>query len=321
MANNLIVSTSPHLHSGASTRKIMLDVLIALSPAAIASVVLFGLKALLLIAVSVGAAVLSEFLFNLIVKKEQTIGDLSAVVTGLLLALTLPATTKWWQVVVGAVFAIIVVKCLFGGLGCNFANPAITARIMMLISFGQNVGGGTATNFGSLELTAGATPLAAMKAGVETTALPSLFNMLIGNRGGAIGEGCAIALLLGLVYLLVRKVITWHTPAVFVGATFLLALACTGFNFTESLYHVLGGGLLIGAIFMATDYVTSPINKWGKVVFAVGCAVFTIIIRFLANLPEGVSYAILLMNILSPYIEKLCAPKPLGAAAKKGGKA
>ena len=321
MAKNLIVSTSPHLHSGASTRKIMLDVLIALAPATVAAVVFFGLKALLLIALSVGTAVLSEFLFNIIVKKEQTIGDLSASVTGLLLALTLPSTTKWWQVIVGAIFAIVVVKCLFGGLGCNFANPAIAARVMMLISFGQNVGGGTATNFGSLELTAGATPLAAIKAGADTELLPSLFDMLIGNRGGAIGEGCAIALLAGLAYLLIKKVITWHIPAVFIGATFVLALACGGFNFTVSLYHVLGGGLLLGAIFMATDYVTSPINKWGKVVFALGCAVFTILIRFLANLPEGVSYAILLMNILSPYIEKLCAPKPLGAAAKKGGKA
>ncbi len=319
MAKNLIVSTSPHLHSGASTKKIMLDVLIALAPATIAAVVLFGLKALLLILLSVGAAVLSEFFFNIIVKKEQTIGDLSAAVTGLLLALTLPASTKWWQVIVGAVFAIVVVKCLFGGIGCNFANPAITARIMMLISFGPTVGGGTKTNFA--ELTAGATPLAAIKKGAEGELLPSLTDMLIGNRGGAIGETCAIALLIGFAYLLAKKVITWHTPVVFVGATFVLSLAFGGFNLTESIYHVLGGGLLIGAIFMATDYVTTPINKWGKIVFAFGCALITVVIRFYGNLPEGVSYAILLMNILSPYIEKLCAPKALGAVAKKGGKA
>ncbi len=319
MANNLIVSTSPHLHSGASTRKTMLDVLIALAPATVAAVVLFGLEALLIIAVSVGTAILSEFVFNLIVKKRQTIGDLSAAVTGLLLALTLPASTEWWQVLVGAVFAIVVVKCLFGGIGCNFANPAITARIMMLISFGTSVGGGTKTNFA--DLTAGATPLAAIKGGAEADTLPSLFDMLVGNRGGAIGETCAIALLIGFVYLLVKRVITWHTPVVFVGATFVLTLAFNGFNFTESLYHLLGGGLLIGAIFMATDYVTSPINLWGKVVFALGCAIITVIIRFFGRLPEGVSYAILLMNILSPYIERLCAPKPLGATEKKGGKA
>ncbi len=319
MANNLIVSTSPHLHSGASTRKIMLDVLIALSPAAVMAVVLFGLKALLLIAISVCSAVLSEFVFNLITKKRQTIGDLSAAVTGLLLALTLPASTKWWQVMVGAVFAIVVVKCLFGGIGCNFANPAITARIFMLISFGTTVAGGTKTRFA--ELTAGATPLAAIKAGADATALPSLTDMLVGNRGGAIGETCAIALLVGFAYLLIKKVITWHTPVVFVGATFLLSLLFGGFDLTASVYHVLGGGLLIGAIFMATDYVTSPVTSWGKVVFAFGCALFTVIIRYFGSLPEGVSYAILLMNIISPYIEKLCAPKPLGAVSKKGGKA
>ena len=319
MANNLIVSTSPHLHSGASTRKIMLDVLIALSPAAVMAVVLFGLKALLLIAISVCSAVLSEFVFNLITKKRQTIGDLSAAVTGLLLALTLPASTKWWQVMVGAVFAIVVVKCLFGGIGCNFANPAITARIFMLISFGTTVAGGTKTAFS--ELTAGATPLAAIKAGADATALPSLTDMLVGNRGGAIGETCAIALLVGFAYLLIKKVITWQTPVVFVGATFLLSLLFGGFDLTASVYHVLGGGLLIGAIFMATDYVTSPVTSWGKVVFAFGCALFTVIIRYFGSLPEGVSYAILLMNIISPYIEKLCAPKPLGAVSKKGGKA
>ncbi len=321
MANNLIVSTSPHLHSGASTRKIMLDVLIALSPAAVMAVVFFGIKALLLIAVSVGAAVLSEFLFNLIVKKRQTIGDLSAVVTGLLLALTLPSTTELWQVAVGAVFAIVVVKCLFGGIGCNFANPAIAARIMMLISFSNSVGGGAATQFS--DLTAGATPLAAIKGGAEADALPSLVDMLIGNRGGAIGETCAIALLVGFAYLLVKRVITWHTPVVFIGATFVLSLLFGGFDFTESLYQILGGGLLIGAIFMATDYVTSPINKWGKVVFALGCALFTVIIRYFGSLPEGVSYAILLMNILATPIELLTAPKPLGAIkkSKKGGNA
>lgn len=329
MAKNLIVSTSPHLHSGASTRKIMLDVLIALSPATVVAVVLFGLKALLLIALSVGTAVLSEFLFNIIIKKEQTIGDLSAAVTGLLLALTLPATTQWWQVIVGAVFAIVVVKCLFGGLGCNFANPAIAARVMMLISFTNDVAGGTATNFGTLseftvgeKLVTGATPLAAIANGAPKEALPSLTDMLIGNRGGAIGETCAIALLVGFVYLLVKKVISWHTPVVFIGSTLVLSLLFGGFNLTNSIYHVLGGGLLIGAIFMATDYVTSPITKWGKVIFAFGCALFTVIIRVFGSLPEGVSYAILLMNILATPIELLTAPKALGAVkAKKGGNA
>lgn len=327
MENKLIVSTSPHLHSGASTQRIMLDVLIALSPATIAAVVLFGWPAAVLIAVSVTTAVLSEFIFNLIIKKRQTVGDLSAAVTGLLLALTLPASAEtikngWWQVMIGAIFAIVVVKGLFGGLGCNFANPAITARIMMLISFGDT-GASVATRFGSLiegtkadgSLITGATPLAALGAGVSTDSLPSFVDMLLGNRPGAIGETCAVALLIGLVYLLVRRVISWETPAVIVGVTFLLSLALSG-SATVALYHVLGGGLLLAAIFMATDYVTTPINRWGKVVFALGVALITVVIRFFGSLPEGVSYAILLMNILSPYIEKLCARKPLGAGGK-----
>lgn len=338
MSNNLIVSSSPHLHSGARTRKIMLDVIIALLPATVMAVVLFGIKALLLIVTSVATAVLSEFLFNIIAKrKHQSIGDLSAVVTGLLLALTLPATTKVWQVAIGAVFAIVVVKCLFGGIGCNFANPAIAARVMMLISFTNDVAGGTSTTMADEPLKAGATPLqqiagvfsgenvptlTEMIKGKENVDLPSIIDMLIGNRGGAIGETCAIALLVGLVYLLIKKVISWHIPAVFVASTFALSFLMDGFNLTASIYHVLGGGLLIGAIFMATDYVTSPITKWGKVIFAFGCALFTVIIRVFGSLPEGVSYAILLMNILATPIEILTAPKALGAIkAKKGGKA
>ena len=317
MSNNLIVSSSPHLHSGARTRKIMLDVIIALLPATAMAVIFFGLNALLLIAVTTAAAVLSEFLFNAITKKKQTVGDLSAIVTGLLLALTLPASTALWQAIIGAVFAIVVVKCLFGGIGCNFANPAIAARVMMLISFTNNVANGTNTTFAEQPLQAGATPLAIL--GKEGAVLPSLTDMLIGNRGGAIGETCAIALLIGFVYLLIKKVISWHTPVVFIASTFVLTFLMDGFNLTTSLYHVLGGGLLLGAIFMATDYVTSPITKWGKVIFAFGCALFTVIIRVYGSLPEGVSYAILLMNILATPIEILTAPKALGA--KKGGKA
>ena len=317
MSNNLIVSSSPHLHSGARTRKIMLDVIIALLPATAMAVIFFGLNALLLIAVTTAAAVLSEFLFNVITKKKQTVGDLSAIVTGLLLALTLPASTALWQAIIGAVFAIVVVKCLFGGIGCNFANPAIAARVMMLISFTNNVANGTNTTFAEQPLQAGATPLAIL--GKEGAVLPSLTDMLIGNRGGAIGETCAIALLIGFVYLLIKKVISWHTPVVFIASTFVLTFLMDGFNLTTSLYHVLGGGLLLGAIFMATDYVTSPITKWGKVIFAFGCALFTVIIRVYGSLPEGVSYAILLMNILATPIEILTAPKALGA--KKGGKA
>ena len=308
----LIVSSSPHIHSGASTQRIMLDVVIALLPASVAAVVLFGLKALLMIAVSVSTAVISEFLFNLIVKKKQTVGDLSAVITGLLLALNLPTTTTVWQIIVGAVFAIVVVKCLFGGIGCNFANPALTARIMMLIAFGASIGGGT--NPTIVDMNAGATPLAAIKSGA-TDSLPSLLDMLLGLRGGAIGETCAIALILGGIYLIARRVISWHTPVIYVGTVFVLALIVKQ-DLNMALYQVLGGGLMIGAIFMATDYSTSPTNKLGKSVFALGCGLLTVLIRFLGGSPEGASYAILMMNILSPYIEKLCARKPFGKVGK-----
>ena len=291
----------------------MRDVLIALSPAAVAAVVLFGLRALLNIALCVGVCMLSEFLFNLITRKKQTVLDLSSAVTGLLLALNLSTKVTVWQCIVGSVFAIVVVKCLFGGIGCNFANPAITARIFLLVSF-NSVVGGAAANF-ETDLTAGATPLTAIKEG-SLENLPSLLDMLFGNRGGAIGETCAIAIIIGGVYLIVRKVISWHTPVIFIGTVFVLSLLIQQ-DLTLALYEVLGGGLLIGAIFMATDYSTTPINKLGKMVFALGCGIITVLIRFWGSYPEGVSFAILLMNILSPYIEKWCTRKPFGKVGAK----
>lgn len=292
----------------------MRDVLIALIPAWISAVVLFGLKALLNIVLCVGVCVLSEFLFNLITKKKQTIVDLSACVTGLLLALSLPTTANVWHCIVGSVFAIIVVKCLFGGIGCNFANPAITARIMLFIAFPVSIGSGTVTGFQNV-LTTGATPLEAIKGG-DISKLPSLVDMLIGNRAGAIGETCAIALIIGGVYLIVRKVISWHTPVILIGTVFVLSLIIKQ-DLTLALYELLGGGVILAAFFMATDYSTTPINKYGKMVFAFGCGALTVLIRFLSSHPEGISFAILIMNILSPYIEKWCSPKPLGKAGKK----
>ena len=288
----------------------MRDVLIALFPATVAGVVLFGLKALAIILVCVASAVLSEFVFNLICKKTQTVSDLSAAVTGLILALCLPTTTELWQCALGSVFAIVVVKCLFGGLGCNFANPAATARVFLLIAFATSVGGGAATVFASPDLVASATPLELIKFGNDS-ALPSLTDMFLGNRGGAIGETCALALIVGGIYLIVRKVIYWHTPAIYIATVFALSLVIKQ-DITLALYEVLGGGLLIAAFFMITDYVSTPINKGGKMVFAFGCGVITVLIRFWGGYPEGVSFAILLMNILSPYIEKLCAKKPFG---------
>jgi len=310
----LIVTTSPHFHAKATTPKIMGDVLIALTPAAIASVVLFGFQALLILAVCIATCVASEFIFNLIIKKKQTVSDLSACVTGTLLALSLPATASVWHCLVGSVFAIVVVKCLFGGIGCNFANPAVTARVFMLIAFATSIAGGTVTNFQSVDIVGSATPLDVIKMG-DTSTLPSLLDMLLGNRGGAIGETCVLALLLGGIYLIVRRVINWQVPVIFIGTVFVLSLLVKQ-DVTIALYQMLGGGVVLAAFFMATDYSTTPINKLGRMVFAFGCGVITVLIRFWGSYPEGVSFAILLMNILSPYIEKLCAKKPLGKEGK-----
>ena len=310
----LIVSTSPHIQSKTSTQGIMRDVIIALLPAAVAGCVLFGWKALLMIAVCVATTVLSEFLFNLLTKKEQTVTDLSAVVTGLILALSLPAKAGIFHCIVGSVFAIVVVKCLFGGIGCNFANPAATARVFLIIAFSASIGGATAPTLGGVDLVASATPLEIIKLGSDTE-LPSLLDMFLGNRAGAIGETSALALILGGIYLIARRVIKWHVPVIYIATVFLLSLIIKQ-DLTVALYQVLGGGLMIAAFFMITDYSTTPINTLGKMVFAFGCGVITVLIRFWGSYPEGVSFAILLMNILSPYIEKLCAKKPLGKAGK-----
>ena len=300
----LTVSAAPHIHSGASTNRIMLDVLIALLPATAASVVIFGLKSLIVIAACVITALVGEALFNIVTKRKQTIGDLSAVVTGLLLALNLSTNVPAWQCVIGTLFAIICVKCLFGGLGCNFANPAITGRVFMLVAFSAVAGGANPT---IVDLTTSATPLEQLGKG-ETLELMDLF---LGLHGGAIGETCILALIIGFVYLLVRKVITWHTPVVFIATVFVLYLAFTG-DVVMALSQILAGGLFIGAIFMATDYVTTPITTRGRIVFALGCGVITFIIRYFCAYPEGVSFSILIMNILTPFIEKWTAKEPLG---------
>lgn len=305
--NKLIVTSSPHIHSHASTKSIMRDVVIALIPATIASVVFFGFKALLMIMVSVATAIASEFFFNLIAKKQQTVGDYSAIITGLLLALSLPVTAELWQCMLGSIFAIVIVKCLFGGLGKNFANPAISGRIFLFIAFSSTIAGGTQTQFA--DLATGATPLEVITGAAGH--LPTPIDMLIGNRAGAIGETCAIALIIGLIYLLVRKIISWHIPVVYVVTVFVLSLAYTQ-NIGIACYEILGGGLLLGAIFMATDYVTSPTGRIAKIIYALGCGLITFLIRFFGSYPEGVSFAILFMNILAPYIDKIRYIKPLG---------
>ncbi|MBR3460348.1 MAG: RnfABCDGE type electron transport complex subunit D [Clostridia bacterium] len=306
--SNFIVSASPHIRSGRTTKGIMLDVIIALIPALIAGTVIFGPRALLVTAVCVITCVVGETLFNLITKREHTVGDLSAIVTGLVLGLNLPASMDIYPAVIGSLFAIVVVKCLFGGLGKNFANPAATARVFMLIAFTDAM-----TKSGEIvyatDTVASPTPLAIMK-GAEGT-LPSITDMLLGIRGGAIGETCAIALLLGFIYLLVRRVITWHTTVTYVGMVFVLSWLIYG-SATDALYQILSGGLLIVAVFMATDYVTTPTTNLGKTVFGLGCALLTVIIRKFGAYPEGVSFSILFMNILTNFIEKATRKKPLG---------
>ena len=305
MTNTLHLSVSPHIHSGRSTMGIMRDVILSLCPAAIAGVIIFGLRALLVMAVCVSSCIILEALFNLIVKKEQTIGDLSAAVTGLLLALNLPANIPIWQCIVGSLFAIVIVKGLFGGIGCNLVNPAITARVFMLISFGSM----TTQAFPTIvDTVSSATPLAQMMAG-ENIRLSDLF---LGITGGAIGETCALALLLGFLYLLVRRVITWHIPVSFIGSVFLLSFFAEGMDLMKALAMILSGGLLLGAIFMATDYVTSPPTPLGKIIFGLGAGILTFLIRYFGIYPEGVSFAILLMNILNPYIEALTARRVFG---------
>lgn len=310
--SNMTVSVSPHIKDKTSTKSIMRDVIIALTPALIASVLIFGMRALLVTAVCVAFSVGSEWAFEKIVKKPNTIGDLSAAVTGVLLAFNLPVGIPLWQAAFGSIVAIVVVKQLFGGLGQNFANPAITARIVMLLAFSSTM---TTWVFPGLVSSAtpdalsGATPLVILK-GETSAALPSIRDMLLGVHGGCLGETSAIALVAGGIYLLVRRVISWHTPVAFIGTVFLFTLILG----EQPVYQLLSGGLLLGAIFMATDYSTTPSTNWGRIIFGVGCGLITVLIRVWGNYPEGVSFSILLMNILTPYISKLTAKKPLGGA-------
>lgn len=309
MEKSLIVSSSPHLHSGASTRTIMLDVLIALLPAAVASVWLFGWRALAIELVCVGACVASETLSRSVMKRPQTVGDLSCVVTGLLLAFNLPAGLPVWMSLVGAFIAIVIIKQLFGGLGYNFANPAIVGRIAMALGFTGAMTSYTYPENG-IDALASATPLA-----VEETAqnAGSYVTLLLGNHGGVLGETCAITLLIGGIYLIWTKVISPTIPVTYLATVAVFSLLC-GY---DPIYQLLSGGLILGAFFMATDYVTSPTTTKGKIVFGLGLGVITCAIRFLGTMNEGVSFAILLMNLLVPYIEILTRQDRLGIAKTK----
>ena len=308
-ASRMYLSISPHIRSKISTTSIMLDVIIALLPATVAGCIIFGLRSLAVVAVCVLAAVASEFIFNHIMKKDQTIGDLSAVVTGLLLGLNLAANIPLWQAAVGSIFAIIIVKCIFGGLGCNVVNPAITARVFMLIAFGAMAKVAFPV---SVDAVSSATPLELIK----NDAAPSLIDLLLGKKGGAIGETCTLALIIGGIYLIARRVITWHIPVTMIATVFFFSFIIEDFSFISALSWTMSGGLFIGAIFMATDYVTSPSTPLGKIIFAFGAGFITVVIRFYGTYPEGVSFAILLMNIVNPYIETLTKRKIFGGREK-----
>ncbi|MBR3819797.1 MAG: RnfABCDGE type electron transport complex subunit D [Clostridia bacterium] len=318
----LTVSASPHVRSSYTVPDIMLDVIIALVPALIASIVLFGFRSLLITVVCVASCIVFEYISRKIMKRDTTIGDLSAIVTGMLLAFNLPVTIPLWMCVVGCFFAIVVIKQFFGGIGQNFVNPAIGGRIVMLVSFSLAM-----TNWtkplkwkDGLDAVSTATPLASLEIGGNITSLPSLLDMFLGVRGGCIGETCAAALLIGFVYLLIRRVIKPTIPLCFVGTVAVIMLIAGKGNFEFMLYEILAGGLLLGAIFMATDYATTPITTKGKVIFAIGCGIITAVIRLFANLPEGVSYSIIIMNILVPHIESITKPRPFGAEKEKKSK-
>lgn len=308
------VSVSPHIRDKSSTRKIMIDVCIALVPTLAFGVWHFGLNALFVIISSVLSCVVSEAVFELIVKKPITVFDFSAVVTGLILALNMPPNIAWWVPAIGGVFAIVVVKMLFGGIGQNIVNPALAARCFLLISFASRM-----TDF-SVDGVSSATPLAVLKSGGSV----ALLDAFIGYKSGCIGEVSCLAILIGLVYLLIRKVISIRIPAVYIISTmvfvFIFSFASNGAvpTWEYMLGHLLTGGLMAGAVFMATDYTTSPITKGGQIIYALLIGFLTAVFRVLGSSAEGVSYAIIISNLVVPLIEKISVPKPFGMKKKEG---
>ncbi|KXG77075.1 RnfABCDGE type electron transport complex subunit D [Thermotalea metallivorans] len=310
MQNRLIVSSSPHLRADESISRIMRDVVIALLPATLAGIYFFRMGAVKVILAAVLAAVVTEAAVQKIRKQPVTIHDWSAVVTGLLLAFNIPATAPWWLPVIGSIFAIAIVKHTFGGLGHNFMNPALAARAMLLASWPVQM-----TNWvkPGADAVSTATPLAIV-GGMEATGqpLPSLFDLLIGNVGGCIGETSAILLILGGVYLVYRGVITPRIPVIYIATVAVITFALGGFDLHYMMYQVLAGGLMLGAIYMATDYASSPVTPKGQIIYALGCGIITSVIRLYGGYPEGVSYSILLMNVAAPLIDKYTSPRVFG---------
>lgn len=308
MREKLIVSPSPHIRSDMTTAKIMGHVLIALCPALIASVIIFGIRALILTLVCVATAVIWERLCNIIMKRPNSVGDLSAAVTGMILAFNLPVTLPYWMAAIGTFVAIVVVKQIFGGLGHNFANPAIVGRIVLMLSFPAAMSNWVIPFYNKADVVTSATPL--------VTGEASYRELFMGTVGGCLGEVSAFALLLGGLYLFAMDIISPAAPLAFMGTVAVFSYAVG----QDGLYQVLAGGVVLGAVFMATDYVTTPITTKGKIIFGIGCGIITCVIRFWGSFPEGVSFSILLMNIVTPYIDMFTKKKAVGGIYEKEAK-
>ena len=320
-------SYQPQVREKRDTRTIMLDVLIALIPAMAVGVWQFGMKVLLLLVVSVAASVFFEWLYRKLMHKNCMIGDLSAAVTGVLIVLTLPVTTPWWVVVIADLFSIIIVKQLYGGLGKNFLNPALAGRAFVFFSYTKLLSSwsipaslqGVELGKAAVDATTMATPLSFMKAGAALPECFSLKAMFLGTMPGCIGEISALALIVGGAYLLIRKVISWHIPAAYLGSVALLCLIFgkAGYsNFDWMLLNLCSGGLMLGAFFMATDYATSPVTNKGRVIYGIGCGALTVLIRYFGGFPEGVTFAILIMNTCAWFLDKLNLQRQFGVTAE-----
>ena len=319
----LIASSNPHIRNNEDTRSLMLDVIIALMPALAMSVYVFGVTTLISAVVSVAGAVFFQWLYRKLLKKPQTIGDLSAALTGLLLSMVCPPTLPYWMLLVGDFFAIFVVKQLYGGIGKNFLSPALAGRAALVACYASQMTSWAAPR--TVDAVTAATPLAMMKAGEfeALTAQYSLSDMFIGLIGGSAGEVSAMMLLIGGLYLIFRRVISWHTPVAYIGTVAVLTFLFPQGNdaLTYMLYNVFGGGLMLGAFFMATDYVTSPVTKEGQLIYGLGCGLLTVFIRYFGSYPEGVCYSILIMNCLVWIIDKYTKPTRFGVDKKKEGAA
>jgi electron transport complex protein RnfD len=320
--SKILVTSTPHIRAPYTVDMIMKMVLIALLPAAVMGVYFFGLRAVLIIVLTVASCVGFEALYQRVTGQRITVADCSAVVTGLLLAFNLPVSSPFWMPIVGSFVAIIIAKQIFGGLGQNFMNPALAGRAFLVAAYAPEMTGRfteTVNNPFSIDLVATATPLAMLKSGGFVPAQSDYLAALFGNMSGTIGETCAIALILGGVFLIATKIITWHVPVTFIGTVFVFTFIFqpSGFFAGYPLYHTLAGGLMLGAFFMATDYSSSPVTPLGKIIMGVGCGLITGLIRVYGGYPEGVSYSILLMNLCVPLIERVTKPRVFGTDRKK----